>query len=125
MGKAEQHRHESPEKDLSEGPSRRQVADAINASEQPFDSVLTFFNTAIGNVAWKNWNKYEKPFISFIGLEDDLLGLPRIQNKWINSVPGAKGQDHEQFENANHFIQEDIGEIMADRTHKFIQKNPI
>ena len=48
-----------------------------------------------------------------------------IQEKWINSVPGAKGQDHEQFENANHFIQDDIGAIMADRVHKFIVKNPL
>lgn len=75
--------------------------------------------------AWEGLKKFEKPFISFIGLQDTLLGLPRIQEKWINSVPGAKGQNHEQFENANHFIQEDIGEIMADRTHKFILKNPL
>ena len=103
----------------------------IAAYEAPFPSfiymmgprVLPSMNAGIRGQqlgAWKNWKKYEKPFISFIGLEDDLLGLPRIQNKWINCVPGAKGQGHEQFENANHFIQEDIGEIMADRTHKFI-----
>jgi len=54
-----------------------------------------------------------------------LLGLPKIQEKWINVVPGAKGQAHDQFDNANHFIQDDIGETMADRTHKFIVKNPI
>lgn len=28
-------------------------------------------------------------------------------------------------EGGGHFIQEDIGVIMADRTHQFIQKNPI
>lgn len=60
-----------------------------------------------------------------IGLKDHLLGRPSIQNKFIENIPGAKGQNHEQFENANHFIQEDIGEIMADRTHRFILKNPI
>ena len=75
--------------------------------------------------AWKGLKKFEKPFISFIGLKDKLLGLPRIQEKWVNSVPGAKGQAHEQFENADHFIQDDIGEIMADRVHKFIEKNPL
>jgi pimeloyl-ACP methyl ester carboxylesterase len=75
--------------------------------------------------AWENLKKFEKPFISFIGLKDRLLGRRSIQEKWINSVPGAKGQKHEQFENANHFIQEDIGEVMADRVHKFILKNPI
>jgi len=75
--------------------------------------------------AWESLKKFEKPFISFIGLKDTLLGRPQIQEKWISKVPGAKGQDHEQFENANHFIQDDIGEIMADRTHKFIVKNPL
>ena len=73
--------------------------------------------------AWESLKRWEKPFISFIGLKDTLLGRPSIQEKWINSVPGAKGQDHEQFENANHFIQDDLGEIMADRVHKFIVKN--
>ena len=73
--------------------------------------------------AWESLKKWEKPFISFIGLKDTLLGRPSIQEKWINSVPGAKGQDHEQFENANHFIQDDLGEIMAERTHQFIVKN--
>lgn len=75
--------------------------------------------------AWESLKTFEKPFISFIGLKDTLLGRPQIQEKWINSVPGAKGQDHEQFENANHFIQDDIGEVMADRVHRFITKNPI
>ena len=69
--------------------------------------------------------KFKKPFLSLIGLQDKLLGTPRIQKKWIKIVPGAKGQDHEQFKEANHFIQEDIGEIMADRVHKFIIKNKI
>jgi pimeloyl-ACP methyl ester carboxylesterase len=69
--------------------------------------------------------KFKKPFLSLIGLQDKLLGTPRIQNKWIKIIPGAKGQDHEQFKEANHFIQEDIGEKMADRMHKFILKNKI
>ena len=75
--------------------------------------------------AWENLQKFDKPFISFIGLKDRLLGRPEIQEKWITNVPGAKGQAHEQFENANHFIQDDIGEVLADRVHRFIQKNPI
>ncbi len=108
----------------------------IAAYEAPFPSFIymagprTLPSMNVGIVgqqlgAWENLKKFEKPFISFIGLKDNLLGRPSIQEKWINSVPGAKGQNHEQFENANHFIQEDIGEIMADRVHKFIQKNPI
>ena len=75
-------------------------------------------------LAWENLQKFDKPFLSLIGLKDRLLGRRSIQKKWMAKVPGAKGQNHEQFENANHFIQDDIGEIMADRTHRFIQKNP-
>lgn len=75
--------------------------------------------------AWKNLQQFEKPLLSLIGLKDKLLGRRSIQEKWINKVPGAQGQNHEQFENANHFIQDDIGTTMVDRTHQFIQKNPI
>ena len=90
--------------------------------------VLPSMNVAIRGQqlgAWENLKKFEKPFLSLIGLKDTLLGRPKIQEKWVAKVPGAKGQNHEQFENANHFIQEDIGEIMADRTHQFMQKNPL
>lgn len=75
--------------------------------------------------AWESLKTFEKPFISFIGLQDTLLGKPKIQEKWINKVPGAKGQNHDQFDNANHFIQEDIGEVMADRVDLFMKKNPL
>ena len=108
----------------------------LAAYEAPFPSFIymagprTLPSMNVGIVgqqlpAWESLKKFEKPFISFIGLKDSLLGRPSIQEKWIAKVPGAKGQDHEQFENANHFIQDDLGEVMADRTHKFILKNPI
>jgi len=110
--------------------------DEMAAYEAPFPSFIymagprTLPSMNVGIIgqqleAWENLKKFEKPFISFIGLKDRLLGRPSIQKKWINSVPGARGQKHDQFENANHFIQEDIGEIMADRTHQFIVDNPI
>lgn len=76
-------------------------------------------------VAIDSLRQFNKPFLSLIGLDDRLLGRPSIQKKWINLIPGAQGQDHEQLEKANHFIQEDIGEIMADRVDRFIQKNNI
>ena len=119
---------QSTENKLTEG--------EVAAYEAPFPSfiymagprTLPSMNTGLVGQqlpAWENLKKFEKPFISFIGLQDNLLGRPKIQEKWINAVPGAKGQNHEQFKIANHFIQEDIGEIMADRVDKFIQKNPI
>jgi len=110
--------------------------DIIRAYDAPFPSfiymtgprTLPSMNAGLRGQqlgAWQGLQQFEKPFLSLIGLKDTLLGRPRIQKKWVAKVPGAKGQDHEQFDNANHFIQEDIGEVMADRTHKFIVKNPI
>ena len=110
--------------------------DELAAYDAPFPSFIymagprTLPSMNVGIIgqqlpAWKSLKKFEKPFISFIGLKDTLLGKPKIQDKWINSVPGAKGQDHDQFDNANHFIQEDLGEVMAERVDLFIQKNPI
>lgn len=75
--------------------------------------------------AWKSLKQFDKPFLSIIGLKDRLLGRKKLQAKWVAVVPGAKGQNHEQFPDAHHFIQEDIGEILAERTHQFIQKKPL
>ena len=75
------------------------------------------------NAAHEGLKNFKKPFLSLIGTKDRLLGRRSIQRKWINAIPGASEQNHEQFDNANHFIQEDIGETLADRTHKFIQNN--
>ncbi len=108
----------------------------LKAYEAPFPSFIymagprTLPSMNVGIVgqqlsAWESLKSFEKPFISFIGLKDRLLGRQSIQDKWINVVPGAKGQAHDQFDNANHFIQDDIGEIMAERVHEFIVKNSI
>jgi pimeloyl-ACP methyl ester carboxylesterase len=110
--------------------------DILNAYSAPFPSfiymagprTLPSMNAGITGQTLKaieGLKKFEKPFLSLIGLQDNLLGTPRIQNRFIKMVPGAKGQNHEQFKEANHFIQEDIGEMMADRMHKFIVKNKI
>lgn len=118
--------------DIMQQSTVNKLTDAeVAAYEAPFPSfiymagprVLPSMNVGIRGqqlAAWESLKKFEKPFLSIIGLKDTLLGRPKIQEKWITKVPGAKGQNHEQFENANHFIQEDIGEIMADRTHRFI-----
>jgi haloalkane dehalogenase len=37
-------------------------------------------------------------------------------------IPGAQGQKHERFE-AGHFIQEDIGERLAERVIRFVADN--
>ena len=74
--------------------------------------------------AWENLGKFTKPFLFLAGIHDKNLGSKENQGKFINYIPGAKEQPHERF-NAHHFIQEDVGEILADRTIKFMRENPL
>ena len=39
-------------------------------------------------------------------------------------MPGAAGQPHERFD-ADHFIQEDIGETLSARVNAFVLANPL
>lgn len=73
--------------------------------------------------AWENLGKFKRPYLSFAGEADKLLGTKERQDELINHIPGSQGQPHERF-NANHFIQEDAGEIMAEKVVAFIKKNP-
>ena len=72
--------------------------------------------------AWENLGRFTKPFLFLGGKNDKNLGSKLNQDRFINYIPGAKGQPHERL-NAHHFIQEDIGEILADRTIKFMRNN--
>ncbi len=74
--------------------------------------------------AWKNLGKFKKPFLFLAGEQDKNLGSKENQDMFINYIPGAKGQPHERFK-AHHFIQEDVGEILADMVITFIEKNPL
>jgi len=74
--------------------------------------------------AWAQLGKFEKPFLSLAGEKDINLGSKEMQDRLIQHIPGAKGQPHERFKEANHFIQEDIGETLADRVNAFIRASP-
>jgi len=73
--------------------------------------------------AWAALGKFDRPFLTLWGAKDQILGAETMQNALVNHIPGSKGQPHERLE-ANHFIQEDIGEILAQRVNAFIEKNP-
>ena len=74
--------------------------------------------------AWENLAKFDRPFLSYAGVKDKLLGTQAVQDKLTRHIPGSKGQPHERFM-ANHFIQEDVGELMAEKIVVFMKKNPI
>lgn len=74
--------------------------------------------------AWENLGNFKKPFLFLAGESDKNLGSKENQAEFVNHIPGANKQPHERF-NAHHFIQEDIGEMLADRVIKFIKNNPM
>lgn len=73
--------------------------------------------------AWQALGQFQKPFLTLFGELDPILGSEENQNRLTTQVPGAAGQPHERFP-ANHFIQDDIGETLAQRVNAFIEANP-
>ena len=73
--------------------------------------------------AWQALGEYQKPFLFLAGEQDHNMGSIANQQRMTSHIPGAQGQPHERFQ-ADHFIQEDIGEILAEKVIRFISANP-
>lgn len=73
--------------------------------------------------AWGALGQFEKPFLSIAGERDGLLGRQEIQDRLTGHIPGAAGQPHERVD-ADHFIQEDVGPLLADRIDQLIRRTP-
>jgi pimeloyl-ACP methyl ester carboxylesterase len=74
--------------------------------------------------AWENLGNFTKPFLFLGGELDHNMGRMENQRRLTNHVPGAKGQEHERYPNAAHFIQEDEGEALGNKVVTFMKKNP-
>lgn len=61
--------------------------------------------------AWKVLEAWEKPFLTLWGTDDPVLG--HLGSWFIDRVPGAAGQPHQEFSPGGHFIQDDRGEDIA------------
>jgi pimeloyl-ACP methyl ester carboxylesterase len=70
--------------------------------------------------AWEALGRFEKPFLFFGGERDVNQGSRANQKRLTTHIPGAAGQPHERFD-ADHFIQEDIGEILAERMIRWLK----
>ncbi len=75
--------------------------------------------------AWQALGEYKKPFLFFGGEKDHNMGKMENQVRMTSHIPGAQGQPHERFDDAGHFIQEDIGQVLAARVVAFMQANPL
>jgi len=67
--------------------------------------------------AWAKLATWDKPFLTLFGKNDPILG--RADRPLQRHVPGAGGQPHERFW-GGHFVQEDRGDYLAERTVAWI-----
>ena len=73
--------------------------------------------------AWRILEKLEIPFLTVFG-EDDRV-MAGVEKVFQSKVPGAKGQPHLVLPRAGHFLQEDVGQELADATLDLINRTPL
>jgi haloalkane dehalogenase len=79
----------------------------------------THASVAENRAAWKTLERWEKPFVTFWGLADRVLG--DLGQTFIARIPGAKNQPHRVFENGGHFIQDDYGTEIATAINAWLE----
>jgi haloalkane dehalogenase len=67
---------------------------------------------------WEQLQALDKPFLTLWAPGDPILGDG--QPFFTENVKGAAGQAHASFEEASHFLQEDVGEDLAQHMIAFI-----
>lgn len=69
--------------------------------------------------AWLGLRQYTRPFLTLWGKRDPITrgGAERLQAL----IPGARGQAHAVFDDAGHFLQEDIGPDLAAAIVAFVR----
>jgi len=73
--------------------------------------------------AWRVLETFEGPFLTAYGDSDPVTR--GAEKRFIESVPGAKGQSHTILANAGHFLQDDVGSELAGVVAKFMAANPL
>jgi haloalkane dehalogenase len=72
--------------------------------------------------AWKFYEQTGMPFLTAFGDSDPVTRGG--EKRFIESVPGAKGQKHTMLKGAGHFIQDDAGAELAQIVVQFVKDNP-
>ena len=95
------------------------------AGARQFPSLVPIIpdNPAIpaNRAAWEVLRQFDKPFLTAFADGDPVTRGG--EKRFIEEVPGAKGQNHTILENAGHFLQDDVGEQFADVVIEFIRAN--
>ena len=66
---------------------------------------------AENRAAWNVFEQWDQPFLTLACPGDPVLG--QLHHEFIERVPGAAGQPHQEFAPGGHFIQDDRGEDVA------------
>ena len=73
--------------------------------------------------AWAFYEQFDKPFLTAFGDSDPVT--KGGEKRFIDSVPGAKGQKHTIIKGGGHFLQDDVGEELARVVVDFMRDNPV
>ncbi len=72
--------------------------------------------------AWERLGRWEKPFLTFFGAGDPILG--RADRPLQEHIPGCQGQPHQRVR-AGHFLQEDVGAEWAQAILDWLRLNEV
>jgi haloalkane dehalogenase len=90
-----------------------------------FPSLINTVSEAPTNQAAREvFDAWDKPMLTLFGRLDGTLGSDAVQAEMRDRVPGAAGQPHHAYPDADHFIQEDEGPDLARRVVAFVAANP-
>jgi haloalkane dehalogenase len=65
-------------------------------------------------LAWDELRQWFKPTLLLWAPNDPVLGNQR--QVFLDGIPGTAGLSHQTFEDASHFVQEDVGPELARAT---------
>jgi len=71
---------------------------------------------------WAFLETWSKPLLTAFGARDMVATKGGAHLKLQDKVPGAQGQPHRMFDDANHFIQEDVPDELVETIDAFIRQ---
>lgn len=73
---------------------------------------------SLNKKVWEALERFDKPFLTLFGALDPVAkGADREMQR---RIPGARGQNHQVFPNAHHFLQEDVPGELVEHILRFI-----
>lgn len=72
--------------------------------------------------AWEFFEQFDKPFLTAFSDSDPVTRGG--EKRFIETVPGARGQNHTIISGGGHFLQDDVGEELATAVLEFMGANP-